>query len=266
MLNSRSSLQMNYDSAIWYTEGLLNYEFANNTHMITEEEFFEFSYSIPANSYIIELSDLQTLYSVITDSILATVPVDKIVDGVDIEMDYELSNQSTIVVDIAFSYGYEIYEMRYIYPYVGSADYWWATWSDGKCGAYSGQGVGQDAGDKLEYSFNHPTGRTNYNYYYTDVIYALIHPSDVEESNNWGVYMMWDYVGGNDNDCLSPDEINYYISKFLYIRDLFCPSGKQYINVDVLNDMEMVQLGEPHHYFHTYQIYYGVPHLDPPIN
>ncbi|MBL7114017.1 MAG: hypothetical protein ISS19_18915 [Bacteroidales bacterium] len=137
-------------------------------------------------------------------------------------------------------------------------DYWYWGWDLGKCNGY--QGVG-DAADKLEYKFNHPIMPSSY-YYFTDVVIILVEPTSqyYDPNNPYGEYMLFRKTGPGANPpeepCMIPDELNYYLNKFDYIKNLNKPQDKFFKCVEVIDD---IIIGSGWGRIHKYDLYYGIP-------
>jgi hypothetical protein len=150
-LNSKNGVTLSFESANWYMEGLLNFERANNDHNFNELTHYYDTISNNFTGTSINYNELNNLYITfnnILDKHIESTPNSKF-DLID--LNFINSNNEIIIVMIS-SIGVE--NTKYIYPQFTSTDYWKWGWNLGKC---DGTLVGQDAADKLEYTFIHPT-------------------------------------------------------------------------------------------------------------
>lgn len=116
--------------------------------------------------------------------------------------------------------------------------------------------VGQDACDQLRIRFNSPLNKPYIEGYYTSVVcvneYHNSHPLSTSQ------YRMFMSSGSGSSPsvvCISPDQLNFYLGNFDYIKDINCPIGKQFKNVNVLEDYATMD-----NYWmiaHLYKLYYG---------
>lgn len=249
VITSRSTTTIQIDSALWMMEGLINLENANNNHMIEDVMFKSDTIYIAAENNNITTNELLSMYQNLSAMINSVIPNGEIVDVVNLEMNNILSTDLKIAIVVNISYGIAAEEQKAALTTIGSTDYWYAVFESGKCDIYAGQYIGQDATNKLQSVFNTPS-QARKDYYYTSIVEVTAFPYDYPESNAWGSYMIW--VGEN-NDCLSPTALDYYVCKFSYIRDLNCPPGKEFVNSTV--DYTIV-VG-PTTKLHFYTIRYG---------
>jgi hypothetical protein len=238
-LNSKNGVTLSFESANWYMEGLLNFERANNDHNFNELTHYYDTISNNFTGTSINYNELNNLYITfnnILDKHIESTPNSKF-DLID--LNFINSNNEIIIVMIS-SIGVE--NTKYIYPQFTSTDYWKWGWNLGKC---DGTLVGQDAADKLEYTFNHPTNPNLLPGYFINVEMKTVYPQNYPDPNYPGAFykFMLFWTGGagsgpNNNlyePCIAPSELNYYVSKFDYIRIQNCPSGKVFKNVHVVD-------------------------------
>lgn len=102
----------------------------------------------------------------------------------------------------------------------GLTDYWYACFEKGKCGEYEGEYIGRDActeiDGKLQYltpTYTCPNGRV----YFTNIVNITINGLDTYcENSPFPYYCLYVSTTGYD-DCLSPDDMNWYFDKILEI-------------------------------------------------
>lgn len=257
-LNSKDGSTLSIESANWHLEGLLNYEKANNDHNLTNISHFYDTLFFNFSSETINIGQLEVVYLNLNKKLnnhLQLIPNSKF-DLID--LNFVSSNNETSIVMIS-SIGSE--STKYIYQTFGSADYWRWGWNLGKC---DGTMTGQDGADQLKNRFNTPLNKPYYPGYYTNVEMKTILPSSYPDPNYTGAfynYMIF-WAGGqgsgpgyNNEPCISPNDLNYYLSKFDYIKDLNCPTGKSFKNANVIEDISAGL-----NYWdrrHNYELYYG---------
>ena len=258
-LFSKSGGTMLSDSAEWYLEGLLNYEQANNTHEFTQVEFLYDTLAWPSGNGVISYEDIQLVYASVNDlaenMAQQSGSPDYTFDVIDLQVidlqviETGLKNGEQVLV-VSLSGGLP----GKAPTYVGflEDDYWLFGYGEGKCGDYSGQYIGRDATTELQHHIRFvPTTPS----YHVSVETQIALPDEFPASDNpYGYYMIW-MLDGPATECLSPDELNYYLSKFDYIKNFKQPAGKTFITVDV--NCTFI-LGESSDYLHFYNLKYGV--------
>lgn len=250
------------DSALWYLEGILNLENANNIHSFDEVNFYHDTLNFVVSNDSIQSAQFSVVYNAISvwlNSIIANSNANVNFDVIDIsliENGYKSTNKQLVVSTSAGELATTPI-MNYV-PF-GSTDYWNWGWGEGRCGDYTGQDIGRDATTELQRKFNHPLSQTTIGYF-VSVEEQIAIPFYYEESNPFGSYMMFN-AGGTGSDpypgpCVSPDELNYYLSKFDYIKNDLCPNGKEFKSVEVKTSFS-VGIGY-WNYIHQYNLYYGI--------
>lgn len=257
-LFSKSGGSMPSDSAEWHLEGLLNYEQANNTHEFTEVEFNRDTLLWPAENGEISYQDMQNLYAAINemaeDMAIQNGNPEYTLDIIDLQIvktGFKSNEQS---VEVTLSGGTK--GTTPTHASFGPDDYWFSAGLQGKCGDFTGQYLGRDATTELEKQFMNPKTIPSY---YVSIESGYAHAPDYPTHDNpYGNFMIWERSGYiSDNYCLSPDELNYYVSKFNYIEYTRRPAGKTFKTVDVIYDF-YVPTGLLGSEFYTYELYYGV--------
>jgi hypothetical protein len=252
-LNSKDGSFLSLEDATWNLEGLLNYENANNHHDMKDiiHQYDTLVYNF--QSLKISFSELGVIYSDLNhrlDQHLQLNPHSTF-DLIDLET-VQSYNQVEIIMISAI--GQPNTKLQYN-PFI-STDYWRWGWSLGKC---DGTLVGSDAAQQLKVRFNNPVG-SFVSGYYTNVEMKSVHPINYPDPNSPSTYMMFlasgigEYPQANP-PCISPNDLNYYLGKFDYIKDLNCPSGKKFRNSNVLSG---TGTGTNNwNVYHSYELYYG---------
>lgn len=250
------------DSALWYLEGILNLENANNIHSFDEVNFYHDTLNLVVSNDSIQSAQFSVVYNAINvwlNSIIANSNANVNFDVIDIsliENGYKSTNKQLVVSTSAGELATTT-NMNYV-PF-GSTDYWNWGWGEGRCGDYTGQDIGRDATTELQQKFTHPLSQTTVGYF-VSVEEQIVMGFDYEESNPYSGYMMFYASGSGDGPsvgpCLSPDELNYYLSKFDYIKNDRCPNGKEFETVQV----EPAFYTGLHfwNYVHQYTLFYGI--------
>lgn len=251
-LNSKNRSVINADSAEWYVEGLLNYELANNTHEFENLTFIKDTITFPSENGSISYENLNNIYlyiSELADSIKQSSMQGYNFDIIDLKiLNTDWNNQG-----IAITLSGGIYDVAPINFQFGDDDYWFWSGKNGKCGDYTGQFIGRDATTELQRAFNSKVKPADTYYVSIESNWAL--PTDHATNDNpYGHFMIYAFQE-DCNYCIGPDELNYYLSKFDYIKEFHKPIGKEFINVTV--QMDGIVGKGCKSLCHSYLLYYG---------
>ncbi len=255
-LFSKSGGSMTSDSAEWHLEGLMNFEQANNTHEFIQVEFLYDTLTWPASNGVISYEGLQQVYATVNElarsMALQSGNPDYTFDVIDLQViETGLKNGEQAVV-VALSGGLPGTIPTYM-PF-DATDYWESGGLQGKCDIYAGQFMGRDATTELEDHFRSPYTIPSY---FVSIFTVDAHAFDNEATDNsYGDYMMWMENSNHSNNCLSPGELNYYLSKWDFIKDKYKPANKTYCSVDVQWNIIVTPYSDEG--FHTYTLKYGV--------
>ena len=264
-LKLKNGSSLSVDSATWYLEGLLNYENANNDHNITELTFNHDTLVMCCVGSTISIDELNIVYSYFTNELYEVLTGHNDTtyqfDLIDINISYSgLKSGETVITMVAAS------GLQFIGNYVAFEpyDYWFWGANLGKCGSYIGNNVGTDAADKLQIRFNNPLNPYEPGYF-TSVEERQAWPYETEylDPNYPGSFIpsmiFWASGSGSNppsEPCLSPLELNYYLSKFEFIKNNCKPNGKTFKNVEVNGTFGLqINTWERIHY---YTLYYGI--------
>ncbi len=261
-LQSKSGETMAADSAEWYLEGLLNLEQAYNDLNFGDVDFYHNTLTVTVTDGQISLNELNNLYTTINawaadiqqqsgNEDYTFVIVDLIIEETGLK-----SGEKNLVVTL--SGGLPSIGLNY-YPF-GPTDYWVWGLGLGKCGGFSGF-IGKDASTELQRKFRNPIAVPGPGYY-TSVWALGAYGYEFDDLNNpYGNYMIFGIEGtGNpptEEYCISPDELNYYLSKFDYIKGVKQQQalGRVYKTVEV--HWDMISGGGAWYKIHYYTLYYG---------
>lgn len=264
-LNLKSPLQMSLDSALWYIEGLLNQEKAYNYHNFINLRFHKDSViQITTNDSLTNV-EIQNVYESFLNILNEySENHNNTTFGfnlIDISAKDTNLKDGSVTILMALSESEDL--IGNYYPFT-QEDYWVWGWGLGKCGEYVG-GTGLDATDELEYKINYPALANEPGFFTSNEIITA-YPMEFEDAYNptqWGDYMMFFYdlnVAPVEEPCLSPSDLNYYLSKFDYIKNSLKPIGKTFNEVDVFYDVFVGNEGR----LHGYDIKYGIFTVSPP--
>lgn len=269
-LKQKSTTTLTNDSAIWFLEGLLNYENANNSHNLGDLEFFNDTLILSTSGSGVNIEDLNAAYTYFTQELNQISQQqnnpDFKFDLVNMEiLPLNLKNGETKITMNA-SGGQNLVG---VYLAFGATDYWRWGWDLGIC---EGGHIGTDAADLLELRFNNPAAGVNpLPGYFTAVETRVAWFWDTQwyDPNytlGWMPYMLFYASGSGSNPsvepCLTPADLNYYLSKFDYIKNAKKPVAKTFKNVDVVEDFptSLTTWGRGHDYYLSYGIFnYSIP-------
>ena len=261
------------DSAVWYVEGLLNYEQANNAHNFSGLEFYYdsvFLNTINGEIPIQELDDAYSYFNGVIANILqqANDPLLN-VDLIDVSFAETGLKDGSVEMGLMVSTGRSAPSN---YAPFGEDEYWYWGFDQGAC--YTNPStIETDASNLLEYKFNHPisVGQSGW---FTNIVNEDVRGDSYSvfyDTNNPGPYcdyMIFLYASmfpPQVTPCLSPDELNYYLSKFDFIKSYVqqntpALSGKTFKNVEVIDD---IIIGVEGSAVHLYRLYYGMFNENP---
>lgn len=251
---------LSVDSAIWYIEATLNQTYArsdNSRDVISQDSTF---ITIPlATSNTILFSDIENAYNQIVDSLAFhyySITGDRGLIMADIQLktlgsNYLILKMTDIITSSSYLPQYQF----------GSTDYWIWGYNLGKCNGYSG-GTPWDASSKLQQYANWSI-LVLPNSFYTNINETgVILPDNVPTTGNpYGYYpSLLFQASGMDpevNQCLSPDQMNYYLSCLKAIGNSYKPVGKDIIKYSCFWTIGLVPQGYWLH-LHYATIRYGI--------
>ena len=233
----KSGEEMSQDSAIWYMEALMNFNYSTPDSSfvnLTVDTTFEFE--IIVNNDMVSYDDITDAAFAMEDHILNFLDQMsneiKFIIAADVSIIDNGFKDGTRTVTIITAYGSEYIDNPGCYTPFGEDDYWkyglGYVNQGGYCdGPNQGQNVGSDAAEEIQYKINHPNATNIYPHaYYTDVVTV---------GDNWWdgypdyEYNISDYLNQDDDisgdgfldyltlkvdwyyGCLSPEEMNFYL-------------------------------------------------------
>jgi len=275
---------LSIDEAVWNIEALANYNYsdASNPFDIYEGETAEIE--VPLTNGKITLLDAGIAYDKAIDSLALHFSqvsgTDKKLVLADVTLK-EIGEESA-TFDVTSSIGSGDSS-----PFAdfGEDDWWEAILLDGKCDG-SGQGVGSDAAEKIEYKIDKRLSLPSDHRYFTDIsvlefnafdyiciyldgIYcedcSIINPDDDIPNDNMYDYIIYrshSYLP-NHHTCLIPNEMNFYLDGMEHlIYDLayqwfpYDLEGKIFASCNIIGELYMG--GYQSVAVHEGYIHYGV--------
>ncbi len=228
------------EDAEWHLEGLLNYEEANNEHNWHGLDFENRTFEVPVSNGQISSSDLNLAYESFLAEINSLLDEDENLrsDMVNIEIEENQMKDGTATIGMTYSFGSIIAIPNYN-PF-GPDEYW--VWGDpdgygtgGRCGLDTNLSTDY-ANDRLQDKFNNPTTTSQPGYYTSvttiprDAGYYSEDPNHPNPSRPFIIF--WD-DNADWEECLPPTELNYYLSKFDYIKQDVQPLNKTFASVQI---------------------------------
>jgi len=256
---TKVSVEMNIDSASWHIEGLLNLDFANNTHSFINSFLLEDSVFVTSTNDMLTMEQIISIYSAfqifITDCLQNNPGMGADLVDVNICSNELKDGNLKVKMSVVIREPNPQLKSTQIYQPFGETDDWYWYNNYGRC---SGGGIPYDAVIMLQNRF---VSVVIIRGYYTDVESNTAYPFDYDDPNNpYGDHMIFE---GGELDpppnctCIGHDEMNYYLSKFDYIKENQDPNnGKIYSTVVVEKD-QFVGRGIG---FHKYIFYFGFYH------
>lgn len=266
-LKLKSGASLPFDSANWYLEGLLNYEQANNNHQFDGLQFFYDTLVMYTSGAELTMTELNDAHAYFTNKLAEIAQAQNITnfafDAVDITISTSGFKNGETQLAMVVGGGSNTVG---IYTAFGTTDHWIWGMQGGKCDGYTGGGF-SDAAQQLNYKFNHPLAVPGPGYY-TDIEIVYAEGDDFYDPNNPGPYcnykIFFFYAGTSGIwPCLSPNELNYYLSTMPFIINASRPEGKSYISVNVTS--VFIPSG-PAIYWHSYALNFGYFHPNDPNN
>jgi len=260
----KSGEDLGIDSAIWYMEALMNYNYSTPDSSfvnLTIDTTFEFE--IIVNNDMVSYNDITDAAFAMEEHIvnfLNQMPADiKFMIAADVNIKDNDYKDGTRTVTIITAYGSEYIDNPSAYPPFGENDYWWYGFNGGGC--ESNSATTSDAAEKIQYRINHPQviipdPTTTYIVNLTPVpieAWNYINDDDVagpsgEITDNWLDYMMYhesDYVNLLQLDgCLEPEEMNFYLQGTLDVIQIELENIQQTNPDDILEFVYLSLNGE----------------------
>lgn len=247
--NLKSSESLSLDSAVWYLEAALNYSYCeiDSAEIVNIDSIF---IKVPVSADgTINFSNVVEAYNQLNSGLINIFDQ---TPGEDINMQFtdisvketnDKSNEITLKLTTVLTEKDGITN----YTNFGDTDYWYPCCEQGKCGQYWGEQLGKDATTQLEYKANLERAYPH-NGYITDIDYDYYFGLDFPD-------YFWQ---GYSNDCLSPDDMNHWLTQLKDFAHQHKPAGRVIVNYNVQFDFppgNKSQWG-----FHDLFLYTGISH------
>jgi len=230
--------QLSLDDAIWNLEALINYNYSNPDSSfvnLTVDTTFEFN--MPLNNGMVNYETVAEAAFAMEEHIvgyLNAMPNSvKFLIAADVSIKDNGFKDGTKTITIVSGYGSEYIDNPGCYTPFGADDYWKYGLGyinmGGYCdGSNQGQSTNSDAAEEIQYKINNPNCQSIWqNAFYTDIVtsadnywefggdYIYYITSEYSNPNDdipgdGYLYYLTLYVG-NYYDCLSPEEMNFYL-------------------------------------------------------
>ncbi len=269
------------DSAIWYLSVTANYTYGSASYETERISKDVTSITLPVTNNKVLLSTVYSKYEEMIDSIRGyyrDIPsTEKQLISVTIETDTVL--QDAIVLAVTSTVGTGIIQHLCDFNDVDSW-IWWNTGGGGICaGPNYGQGIGSDAAEQMQNKIMICKSVPFGNYWYEMLPSHHVDAWDYPNPN-WGgpIYnyyryrMFWSSSQfANHHGCLSPDELNFYLSGTKWIiytaesQGGERPDEASFVSVDVAGNQNYYG-SYPNYYtadYHEMDIDYGILHVSP---
>jgi hypothetical protein len=261
---SKDEIIYTIEEAEWNLEGLLNYEEANNENNYHGLEFVHDVYQVSLTNGGISNTDLLEAYNYFLTKITGITQDETLFsDVVDLVIVEPESKDDAVDIEMVFSYGSSVAIYNY-YQFEENED-WKLGFDWGPCG-YNTSTENSSAEQQLEYKFNNPIN-VGISGFYTNNGYTEAYPNEFPEDYNNPDYdeileegrcwIIADYC--TSNDCLSYEELNFYLNYFDYIKNEKVPSDKTYKSVSVETTLRLggKKSGKDTYWCHYYRIFFG---------
>ena len=224
--NLKEGGDLNIDSAIFYWEAALNYDYsiADSFFTCLTPRRFSLTCDLTRDNKV-SVEVLGDVYDQMVDSLSSfyngTAGSNKHVMLSDVSSSG--SSNQTLFLDLTSVLGTGNYQQPY--GRFDSTDYWFWAWDQGKCGPYYDPTIHLDAIDQLLYKIHHPISHPaqGWRYYFVDIetvthqggaIYPILYP-DENYSGEWEPYRLFSASGEGEEPpeqpCINPDDMNYYL-------------------------------------------------------
>ena len=240
---------LSIEDARWHLEAVLNYTYGDARWPISEIQFDTCYYELPTIGGVVSLTQLNEAFNAFSNNVEevyeeCTLPEKRIL-AIQTKFNTE-SKDGGISAQIIINTGGIIP----VYPIFDSTDYWHDYYNEdeqygfGKCGPYAGQCEGSGAPHELTIKANMripqygcPIG---YRLYYSDYECKTIIPINndafmMDDNSPCGYKIYFNCSNpmspsNNPSHCIPPDDMNYYLSKFLELMWHYQPNGKSAIS------------------------------------
>lgn len=268
---SRGDEALSLEDARWHLEAVLNYTYGDAGHQTTDIQRDTFYIDIPTKGEVVTLDKLNDVFSSLSADVEKAFAAcdlpEKSILAIQTEFDDDSKEEGAHIRVIMDTRGLnpEYNEFQF-----GPTEYWYEDNWCGKCGPYVGECIGTGAVQRLQSKINAciPYIGSGSGVVYFSSIESIeindlyIHDYLVDTLNLSPCGYRVHYYGDFQELfplCLSPDDLNYYLSEALKLIDEIKPMNKEIISMT----NEYYDLVPMYYYFgyHHYTFRYGVPNI-----
>ena len=275
---------LSMEEARWHLEAVLNYTYGDAGHQTTDIQCDTFYYRLQANGEEVTLSQLNNAFNALSHDVDVAygncdLP-EKSVLAIQTLFEEGNGSDDVVVRSILNTGGYRPLNMWF-----DSTDYWGEEYYDygdgyisasGKCGPYFGECP--NSGAPLELTKKLNLRRPDYGCahgggYFTDCecilvciysnsLYSLnIDEEFLYDENSPTQYKLYYRNGNSTSACISPDDMNYYLSKGPELIEHYQPEEK--VNISAYYQSNEILCAKENNCYHELIILYGAFHCDP---
>jgi len=277
------------DSAVWYLEALLNYNYSNpDSSFVNLTVDTTFEYNLPVNEDLVDFNNLADAAFAMEEHIvnyLNNMPNSiKFIIAANVYIKKDDFKSSSKTIRITTGYGSEYIDNPSAYTPFGANDYWAFGLGYQNNGGYcdglnQGQSTESDAAEEIEFKINNPNvswtdpyPAGSYVVSLGDVFVAAdYYPAPDYDNDNWLDCLMYyedDNLGSDGwpkviDACLEPEEMNFYLQGTLDVIEMvieekqlqFPDDNIEFIYIDI--DGTIIVPNEINTYLHIALITYG---------
>lgn len=252
---SKGGETLSLEDARWHLEALLNYTYGDAGYQTTEIQCDTLYYRLPSEGDKVSLIHLNEAFNSLSVDVEKSFGVSELPDKSILAIQAKICDESkdgdVIVRVIPVFRGFTPVKFWF-----DSTDYWSEYYNEddhygsGKCGPFSGQCINSGAPHELTKLANLRIPAygcaDGYRKYVTDCEVYPFHGGDDEflmDDDSPCGYKIYinpldpDDPYHNPSHCIPPEDMNYYLSKFLEIEEHYKPSGKVIIEARYYYDV-----------------------------
>lgn len=265
---SKGDETLSMEDARWHLEAVLNYTYGDAGHPTTDIQSDTFYIDIPTKGEVVTLDKLNDVFSSLSADVEKTFAAcdlpEKSILAIQTEFDDDSKEEGAHIRVIMDTRGLntEYNEFQF-----GPTEYWYEDDWRGKCGLYVGECLGTGAVQRLQSKINTCIPHIGSG---SGVVYFSSIES-IEIDDSYIYHYLEDSLGLSPSGyrvhyygdiqelfplCLSPDNLNYYLSEALKLIDEVKPMNKEIISMT----NEYYELVPVDYYFgyHHYTFRYGI--------
>lgn len=256
---SRGDETLSMEDARWHLEAVLNYTFGDAGYRTTDIQHDTLCYKLPTEGGKVSLAHLNEAFNSLSVGVEKSFAVSELPDKSILSIQTKIGEESKdddVIVRVILSFrGYIPIKFWF-----DSTDYWSDYYNEeghygsGKCGPYSGQCMNSGAPKELGRLSNLripmvACDDNRFRTYVTDVEEIWLNSNEnidfmMDENSPCGYKIYYNCSNPsnpshNPSHCIPPDDMNYYLSKFIEIMNHYQPCGKYPICATYIKDYLM---------------------------